>query len=117
MLSDSRGRSILTKPIAANAAGNPESMGTLLAVIMVDPQGNPISPSGQVLDAGPYTKLIDDVAGVLYIGEAAPGTAHSAALWRISRVVTVGDDISKTWAGGSARFNQVWDDRLALSYS
>lgn len=52
-----------------------------------------------------------------YRGEAEPGSATSAAAWRISKITVSGDDLTITWADGSADFNQIWDDRASLSYS
>jgi hypothetical protein len=69
-----------------------------------------------------YNKEIDEIAGGdLYIGEALPGTLTSEAKWRIQFVdfTKTGslEDISITWADGDALFDNVWDDRLTLSYS
>ena len=68
------------------------------------------------------TKLIDDVNDdglLLYIGEADPNTATSAALWRIQRVTIAdgSDDIQVEWAGGTSAFDKVYDDRASYSYS
>ena len=64
---------------------------------------------------------VDEVGAVMYIGTAVPGTIESAALWAIKRLtfVTTGadTDIDTEWADGAAVADQVWDDRLALSYS
>ena len=55
---------------------------------------------------------------VVYIGEAQPGTTTASALWRIKRVTLgPGEDVTEQWAGGSASFSQVWDNRFDLSYS
>jgi len=69
-----------------------------------------------------FTKLIDDVNDdglLLYIGEADPNTATSAALWRIQKVVISGtsDDITITWAGGTSAFDKIYDDRASYTYS
>ena len=52
-----------------------------------------------------------------YRGEAVPGTATSAALWRVQRITITGDDLVIEWADGSANFTKIWDDRLSLTYS
>jgi len=63
-------------------------------------------------------KEVDDVGGTtIYIGEAQPGTATSAASWRIKRVVFTGDDSETLFADGDTNFNNIWDNRAALSYS
>ncbi len=55
------------------------------------------------------------VGDVDYVGEAAIGTATSAASWRIKKIDS-SSGIVITWAGTGV-FNQVWDDRASLSYS
>ena len=53
-----------------------------------------------------------------YLGQAVPGTATSAASWRIQKLTFGGDgDVTSQWADGDANFNNVWDDRASLSYS
>lgn len=48
---------------------------------------------------------------LMYKGEADPGTATSAAAWRVAQFITNAEgDMIKTWVGGSAEFNKVWDD-------
>ena len=67
----------------------------------------------------PYTLQVDDQAtGTVYVGEAAvPGTT-SESIWRIKRIVdTGGTEVVIGWAGGSATFTNVYDNRGTLSYS
>lgn len=54
---------------------------------------------------------------VTYIGEAATGTATSAALWRIKRLTQTSSILTIEWASGNGSFNKIWDDRSSLSYS
>ncbi len=64
-----------------------------------------------------YTKLLDEVSpSVSYLGEANPATLHSAASWRISRITTVGNDVSVEYAD-NGNFSQIWNNRLSLSYN
>lgn len=52
---------------------------------------------------------------VMYVGEALPGTATSAAAWRVKKVVSNAEgDLDKTWEGGTADFDKVWDDYASL---
>ena len=55
---------------------------------------------------------------VFYTGKADPGTITSAASWRISKS-TLGndDDLTVIWADGDDAYDNIWDDRLSLSYS
>lgn len=54
---------------------------------------------------------------ILYLGEAASGSAQNVAAWRITRYDTTAPTVIQTWAGGSTAFAYKWSDRLALSYS
>lgn len=57
---------------------------------------------------------------LIFRAEAAPGTATSAALWRIRRLDidnTSKGDVATTWADGNDNFDNVWDDRAILTYS
>ena len=60
---------------------------------------------------------LDEVGQTTYIGEADPGSLDSSPVWRIKRMIETGPDIAITWAAGTSDFNDVWDDRLILSYS
>lgn len=64
---------------------------------------------------------IDYVGGTnpIYMGNAAPGTPTSSALWKIVKLSYDGNNnvTSILYAGGSPSFNQVWDNRASLSYS
>ncbi len=68
-----------------------------------------------------YNTMIDNVSAssYKYIGESVPGTDTSVAKWRIKRIdqTDTGGDIPILWATGTAKFNQIWDDRLTLTYS
>jgi hypothetical protein len=65
-----------------------------------------------------YTTRLDDVGtGVTYVGEAAIGSAESAATWRIKKITETGSDIVILYADGDGLFNNIWDDRLSLSYA
>lgn len=62
--------------------------------------------------------LQTDVDGTTtYVGDADPGSGTDEAVWRIMRVVETSGDYSVTWADGDADFDNVWDNRAALSYS
>lgn len=65
-----------------------------------------------------YTKLIDTAGTLTYIGEAVPGTATSAYLWRIYRVDSTNDpDMEIRWADASTAFDKSWDNRASYTYS
>lgn len=65
-----------------------------------------------------FTELIDTVGSDTYVGFAVPGTATSAANWKIKKVTDLGgDDYSIKWADGTDALTKVWDDRLTYTYS
>jgi hypothetical protein len=76
-----------------------------------------INPSNPLPTSAPtLTPMLDDSADpVLYVGEAQPGVATSAPLWRIKRVDVSAGAIT-AWADSDANFDNVWDDRVSLSY-
>jgi ABC-type phosphate/phosphonate transport system substrate-binding protein len=81
-------------------------------------QGDP----GTSEDDVPYAKRIDAVSSgtdnIYYKGEAVPGTLESAAGWRIRKVVVENDDdVTETWANGTAAFDKIWNDRLSYTFS
>ena len=65
-----------------------------------------------------YAKQYDPVdATTAYVGEAEVGTAGSAAAWRIQKLsFSAGGGVGITWADGDTRFDNVWDNRAALTY-
>lgn len=64
-----------------------------------------------------YILQIDDEYPVTYLGEAVPGTATSAAGWRIKKIdETSAPDLTIKYAGTGA-FDQVWNNRTSLSYA
>ena len=54
-----------------------------------------------------------------YRGWASAGVATSAASWKIIKYTydATGNLTGTGFAGGSASFNQIWDNRASLSYS
>ena len=75
-----------------------------------------IAATNAISGAGLYSKSWDEVGLITYMGEAAVGTATSASAWRIKRIDETNDpDGDVKWA--SEAFDQVWDDRVTLTYS
>jgi hypothetical protein len=69
-----------------------------------------------------YTMAYDyDVNGnVIYIGQAYPGNStKSAAVWRIQKLTYDANSnvTDRQFASGSTGFDQVWNNRVSLSYS
>ena len=81
---------------------------------------------GDTGDGTAYTKIqevphaiqVDDYSttDVTYVGYAPPGTATSIAKWRIQKIdETTGTVVS--WADGDTLYDNIWDNRVSLSYS
>lgn len=63
--------------------------------------------------SGTYDLNLDEASStVLYVGEAEPGTADSAAAWRIKRVTPTG----VSWADAVSTFTKVWNSRASYTY-
>lgn len=58
---------------------------------------------------------LDEGATYTYIGNAAPGTATSAASWQVKRMTNA--DSTILFADGNSNFDNIWDNRASLSYS
>lgn len=58
---------------------------------------------------------VDEGATYMYVGEAEPGTATSAASWRVKRMTIA--DATIVWADGNSNFDNIWDNRASLTYS
>lgn len=64
-----------------------------------------------------YSIRVDDASTTItYVGEAPLNSLESSAVWRIKKLETIGTVFKVTWANGSQAFNNVWDDRLTLTY-
>ena len=98
-----------------NVVVNVDSVSTIIAG-----QPGPPGPAGSGGEEEmAYAKQTDFVTdNLIYRGEAAVGSATSASAWRIRKLIIGNDgDVSETWADGNANFDNVWDDRLSLTYS
>jgi hypothetical protein len=71
-----------------------------------------------------YTKRIDftyptTASDVIYKGEAMVNSATSAAVWQISKTTinNVDGDVVEIWADGDALYDNIWDNRLSITYT
>jgi len=94
-------------------SGDTINVGTLtLGTIGMVHAGTVDSPKYQLILDGTTT------ANVKYVGEAAIGSATSAACWRIKKLdKTTSNVLIIKWAGTTSTFSQVWDNRGTLSYA
>ena len=81
--------------------------------VTVDPLGN--------IQGYPLTALFDYSGGSVpvYIGLALPGAATSAASWQIKKFTYDANNnvTAIKYAGGTAQFTNIYDDRASLTYS
>jgi len=56
-------------------------------------------------------------AGTIYGGWAPIGSATSASVWKIIKVVKSGTSLTTYRADGNDNYDNIWDDRQLLSYS
>jgi len=64
-----------------------------------------------------YIVRVDKISPTLsYAGKALPGSLTSAAVWRIAKIEVIANEIVLLWADSNALFDNIWDDRLILSY-
>ena len=58
----------------------------------------------------------DTGAGVLYVGLAPAGSSLSAPVWKIKQILTSGLVLRILWADGNGQYDNIWDNRAALTY-
>lgn len=68
---------------------------------------------------GEYTAAYDySGESLIYSGRAPMGSAKSAAVWQIKKYVySSGQLVDVQWADGNADYDNVWNDRVSLTYS
>ena len=76
------------------------------------------TPGSMALTTRTDTIDPDVTPTVTYRGDALPGVLTSAASWRVQRMTLQSDrDIDIVFADGNDNFDNIWDNRLSLSYS
>lgn len=96
----------------------------IMNLLTVGTQG-PVGPAGPAGLGGEedmvYAKRFDfeDDGATVYEGNADPGTDDGDAFWRIKKTTFINeqDDATVEWADGNADFDNIWNNRLGLSYS
>ena len=77
-----------------------------------------LTNAGEIGGNALETLALDDAGGgITYIGTAAPGSSENSASWRIKQVLTTGVGLRILWADGDSNYDNVWADRVSLSYS
>jgi len=74
--------------------------------------GGTLGPDSERLD-------YDGSGNLLYLGIAHPNQITTEAVWQIRKFAYDGSGnlLSMLYANGSKKFDQIWDDRAALSYA
>lgn len=69
-------------------------------------------------DMGSLVKRVDEAsATVTYVGQAQDASSVGDPLWQIQRITSSGGTTEIEWADGNNNFDNVWDNRAALTYS
>jgi hypothetical protein len=63
---------------------------------------------------GELAVRIDELTTYTYVGYANPGTSEASAAWRVKRITNATGNI--LWADGNSNFDNVWANRVALTY-
>lgn len=93
----------------------PLGMLNAVVVALVDGAGSQITTF--TVNTAQYILYVDEAsATITYIGEAVPGTAVGAASWRIKRIDT-SSGTNILYADGNSNFDNIWNNRVGLSYS
>lgn len=103
----------------SGGGGGSSSGGTTNGLTDAQLRATPVPVEGTFYSTtAQYAVIADDVTtgGVVYVGYADPGTATSAASWRIKKIDTSNYPIT-TWADGNSNFDNVYDNRASLTYS
>jgi len=69
----------------------------------------------RVVTTSAYKARYNNDGTYTYVGVAKPGTATSAALWKIKRIKNSNNEVD--WADGDILFNNIWDSVTSLAYS
>lgn len=87
-----------------------------MAILVDNFSGTPQEGKGLTVELD-YTGSPTGVDPV-FVGYAPPGKAKADGVWKIMKLVySSGVLVERVWADGDTKFDNVWDDRAALSYS
>ena len=65
-----------------------------------------------------YTQNIDEPdASTLYTGLAVIGTSEATNAWQIKKLTVTGTVTKIAWADGNDDFDNIWNNRAALTYT
>lgn len=89
-----------------------------MAIIVDNFSGTPLEGKGERIELD-YAGRTDGQP--VYVGFAPPGELPDQRIWKIMFLeydgFPTGNLIRRTWADGNTNFDNIWTDRLTLSYS
>ena len=77
---------------------------------------NFIDLTSQGNDVNFITALDNTDPNNIYVGNALPGTPQSAALWKITKIITSGNIITILLANSNSNYSNIWNNRASLTY-
>ncbi|MBF0213048.1 MAG: hypothetical protein HQM00_05710 [Magnetococcales bacterium] len=77
----------------------------------------PVAMDGGLFLTTRVETLENNGVQTIYQGFAYPGSQEEDAVWMITQTVVDGGSVTTLFADGSAKFDQVWDDRVTLEYA
>lgn len=84
-------------------------------VLLVDDGGTAYTAGS----APTYTTRLDETSttSVTYVGKAVVGSSEASAVWQIQKIDETGAVMSIKFADGNSSFDNVWNDRVSLTYN
>jgi len=76
--------------------------------------------TSEIVHAGYALALDYDISGnLIYFGKADRGASKAAAVWYLMRLAYNAESqlVDMQWADGNGLFDNVWDNRVTLTYS
>jgi len=75
------------------------------------------NPATEETLAGTMSIAVDDTstAGVTYVGKAVIGSSSASVVWQIKKIYD--DSTPSQWADGNSNFDNIWSNRLSLTYA
>lgn len=86
-----------------------------MAILVDNFSGTPLEGKGVSIELD-YVGRTDGQP--VFVGYAPPGKLTSDAVWKIMKLTYDGNSqlTSRLWADGDTKFDNVWDNRLVLTY-
>jgi hypothetical protein len=95
-----------------NTLGQKSMANSTPVVLASDQAAIPVTSSESYYEI----RLDESTSIITYVGQANPGSITSTANWQIKRLDST-TGLVVEWADGNSNFDNIWDNRAALSYS